>query len=272
MSKLLLPSAPPVLLAALLYLGAGLGMAAISLVRRALRASREDVRLRRTDLPFVLGIVVTGGVLGPVLMLMGLRLVSGIVGSLLLNLEGPLTAVLAVLLFGDRLTGREGMAAALIFAGAAVVTWTPGASARPWLGGVMIAAACLSWAIDNNLTQRLSVRDPIALVRVKTLSAGSCNLALALALGQRVAAPSLLFPVALIGFLCYGVSILLDVYALRFLGAAREAAFFATAPFMGVLVAVPLLGERLRWSDTVAATAMIIGVAVLVRGRTSSAT
>jgi drug/metabolite transporter (DMT)-like permease len=140
--------------------------------------------------------------------------------------------------------------------------------ADPW-GALAIAAACACWAVDNNLTQRLSLRDPIAVVRWKTLSAGACMCGIALASGATFPRGRVLVATLVIGALSYGVSVLLDLYALRFLGAAREAAFFATAPFVGALVAVPLLGERFSVSGSVAAALMIAGVAVLLRARHS---
>ena len=263
-AKLLLPNAPPLLFAALLYLGAGIGMTAVSVVRGMRAGHVPTGKLTRQDLPLAIAIVITGGIVGPVLMLIGLGHVRGVVGAMLLNLEGPLTALLAVAFFGDALNGWESVAAMVIFAGAVLIGLSAGDAQGRWFGGLAIAAACLSWAIDNNLTQRLSLRDPLTIVRVKTLSAGACNLVLSLAIGQRLAAPGILLPIMALGFMSYGLSILLDVYALRLLGAAREAAFFATAPFLGVVLAVPLLGERLTARDLAAGLLMAIGVAMLL--------
>ena len=130
-----------------------------------------------------------------------------------------------------------------------------------------IACACLSWAIDNNLTQRLSLRDPIVVVRIKALGAGTCTLALALAMGEKLPRTGVLLPALLVGIASYGVSILLDMYALRILGAAREAAFFATAPFMGAVAAIPLLGESPGLAHVLSAMLIGIGVFLLVRER-----
>jgi drug/metabolite transporter (DMT)-like permease len=266
LAKLLLPATGPLLLAGLLYLGGGLGLAAAGRVRRARQVGRE-ARLRGSDWPYVVGIIVLGGIGGPVLMLYGLERVSGVAGSLLLNLEAPFTMVLAVLLFREHLGVRGMIASGLVVAGAVVLGYSPGELRAQWVGALAIAGACLSWAIDNNLTQRLSLRDPIAVVRTKALGAGTCTLGLALVTGERLPSMGVLVPALLVGLFCYGMSILLDMHALRILGAAREAAFFATAPFMGAAAAVPLLGERAGPAHLVSAMLMGTGIFLLVRER-----
>jgi drug/metabolite transporter (DMT)-like permease len=263
LAKLLLPDASPLLLAALFYLGAGAALTVFSLAAR--HGARREAPLRKSDLPALIGIVVTGGGLGPVLMLDGLTRVSAVTGALLLNLEAPLTMLLAVAFFGEHLGARASVAGALIVGGAALLGYRPGDVHADWLGALEIAAACACWGLDNNLTQRLSLRDPVAVVRWKTLGAGSCTLVLALALGQRVDTATLLLPALVVGAASYGLSILLDTYALRLLGAAREAALFATAPFVGALAAVPLLGERLGFVDAAAMAVMASGVTLLLR-------
>lgn len=264
LAKLLLPGASPWLLGGLLYLGAGLGLSAarMFLVRRDDRIDR----LRRGDLPLLAAIIVSGGVAGPVLLMIGLTRVSGVVGSLLLNLEAVFTILLAILFFGDRLRRGESLGAALTIAGAALLTGPGPADHTDWLGVVAVTAACVSWGLDNNLTQRLSIRNPIQIVQIKTMSAGLVNVVLATLIGATV--PRHVLPAALaLGLCSYGISIVLDVYALRFLGAAREAAFFATAPFAGALASIPLLHERLTAAHYAAGTLMIAGVYTMIRSR-----
>ncbi|HYH97999.1 DMT family transporter [Hyalangium sp.] len=267
--KLLLPASTPAMLAGLLYLGAGLGLLAVRLVsrwRRIGNAGRE-AQLRRSDLAPLVGVIVTGGIVGPVLMLVGLGRVSGSVGSLLLNLEAPFTIALAVVFFREHLGRREALAALVIVAAAALLSFQSGEVHADWLGVLALAGACLSWGLDNNLTQRLSVRDPVAVVQVKALGAGACNVALALVLGAKVPSGPYLLIAGIVGLACYGVSILLDVYALRLLGAAREAALFASAPFVGALASVIILGERLSARGVGALLVMALGVVLLVRAR-----
>jgi drug/metabolite transporter (DMT)-like permease len=203
-----------------------------------------------------------GGFAGPTLLLVGLQRLSGVLGSLLLNLEAIFTMVLASLFFRDRLAVGEWFGALLIVGGAAVVSYRPGEIRADGIGVLSVAGACLCWGLDNNLLQRVSSYDPVSVVQIKAVSAGLVSVLLALAIGQRLVGASVL-PAALgIGFVCYGISIVFDVYALRYLGAAREAAFFATAPFLGALAAVPLLGDRLSRTDAMGAGLMAVGVAV----------
>lgn len=263
-AKLLLGEVSPVLLAGLLYLGAALGLWSYRMVAPASR----EAGLRRADLPKLGIVVLSGGILGPVLMLLGLSRVSGLTGSLLLNLEAALTVLLALALFREHL-GRDGvLAVVLIFGGALLLKLEPGAMSADTLGVLLLAGACACWAIDNNLTQRLSLRDPFAIVRVKTLVAGVTNTVIALfALGADLPAARYAALAMLLGCLSYGVSVVLDAYALRFVGAAREAAYFATAPFVGALASIAFLGDPLRWYELPAMAAMVLGVIFLLRER-----
>jgi drug/metabolite transporter (DMT)-like permease len=264
LAKLLLRGLSPVLLAGLLYLGAAAGL----WIHRAIAPRSKEPGLRRADIPKLASVVVAGGVAGPVLMLLGLTRVSGLTGSLLLNLEAPFTMLLALVVFREHL-GRHGViAAALILSGALMLELEPGALGADTLGVVLLAAACACWALDNNLTQRLSLRDPFAIVRIKSLAAGIVNIALgAWVAGGALPEASYIAAALVLGSLSYGVSVVLDAYALRLIGAAREAAYFATAPFVGALASLVLLGESLHWLDALAMLVMAVGVVFLLRER-----
>ncbi len=270
LAKVLLPGTSPLVLAGLLYLAAALVLSIYAALRPA---GPREAGLRRADALPLAGVVVLGGGLGPVLMLIGLERTSGVVGSLMLNLEAPCTMLLAVTLFGEHLGRREALAAAAIVGGAAVLGLGPSGEEGRAAGGAdpvglaCLAGACLSWGVDNNLCQRLSLRDPIAVVRVKTAAAGAGNLALALLLGHGLPAPEILAGAAVVGATGYGLSLVLDMKALRLLGAAREAAYFATAPFLGAALSIPLLGERPGALEAAGAFLMVQGVVVLRRER-----
>jgi drug/metabolite transporter (DMT)-like permease len=268
-AKRLLATTTPLMLSALLYLGAALGLGLALLVTRGWR-SQSEARLGRHDLVPLAAVIAFGGMIGPWLMLVGLDRVSGVTGALLLNLEAPFTMLIAMLAFREHLSRGSAAAAVLVVAGAAVL-------GRPWAGGLggdlrgglAIAGACLGWGIDNNLSQRLSLKDPRQIVLAKTLGAGTLMLALAKLLGQPLPPPATLAPALLLGALSYGASLLLDMHALRLLGAAREAAYFATAPFLGAALAVPLLGAAPGAGEIAAGALMIAGVALLARERHS---
>jgi drug/metabolite transporter (DMT)-like permease len=262
LAKRLLGDVEPLVLAALLYLGAALGLAVLGPMTRRIRAHESP--LGAADLWPMLGVTVAGGVVAPLCMLWGLGRVSGVTASLLLNLEAPFTIAVAVLAFREHLGRRTLVAALLVVAGAVAVGSGPGPVRGDPLGVLAIAAACLVWALDNNLSQRLSARDPIAVARMKGLGAGSGMLAIALIAGFDLPPPGVAVAALAVGTVSYGLSLALDVVALRELGAAREAAIFATSPFAGALAAVPLLGEPWTATHLGAAALMASGVALLV--------
>lgn len=262
-AKRLLADVAPPMLAALLYLGAG--VAALPLAARAWR--RREAPLRRADLPLAAGVVGFGGVLAPLLLMLGLQRTSATLGALLLNLEAVFTTALAVLVFREWI-GRRGLAAlAVIVAGCALSTWAAGGATRsPW-GPLCVAGACLAWAIDNNLTQRLSLRDPMAVVAVKGLGAAPIALGIARAAHAGWPRPGAFAGALVLGALAYGVSLALYVRATRSLGAARTGMLFAVAPFVGAALAVPIAGERPSLRLGAAALALAAGVALLVTER-----
>ncbi len=263
LAKSLLGSVGLLTLAGLLYLGGGLALSLAS----ALRRRTNEAPLRREDVPRVGLLILFGGVVGPVLMLLALKQTSASSVSLLLNLEGPFTLALAALAFGEHVGWRGLASLGAVVAGAVVLALPMASGWLPFGPALCVAGACLAWGLDNNLTRSLSLRDPVALVRTKTLGAGTCTLAISLLAGQPLPALSTTLLALALGAASYGTSILLDAYALRMLGAAREAAYFATAPFLGALGAVLLLGEALAPTTVLAGAIMAVGVWLLLSER-----
>lgn len=245
----------PWLLAGLLYLGSGMGLGLIHLGRRALGIAPPEAPLRRADLPWLALVVLTGGVVAPLLLLLGLAATPAASASLLLNLEGLATMAIAWLAFRENVDRRLLVGAAAILAGAALLSWSGGATGIGW-GALAIAGACLAWGIDNNLTRKLSAANPLQIAMLKGLTAGSVNTILAFALGAHLPAVPGIAAGALVGFLGYGVSLVLFVVALRHLGAARTSAYFSSAPFVGALLAFAIFGEPL--------TARFVGAGLLM--------
>ena len=257
-AKLLVGNMPPVLLAGLLYLGSGLGLTFIRLVRdRGWQASG----LTRAEWPWLLGAIFFGGVAGPVALMFGLMTTSGSSASLLLNLEAVLTAVIAWVVFKENADKRIVLGMAAIVAGGLVLSW-PEQSARSfnWLGPALVCVACLCWAIDNNLTRKVSASDALFIASSKGMVAGLANTLLALALGAVLPSAVTILETMAVGLLGYGFSLVMFVLALRGLGTARTGAYFSTAPFVGALIALLVLGESTGPQFWIAVLLMGIGV------------
>jgi drug/metabolite transporter (DMT)-like permease len=251
----------PWMLAGLLYLGSGLGLAAAQVARRALGRTAAEAPLRRTDLPWLVLVVLIGGAIGPVLLLVGLATTPASTAALLLNLEGLATMAIAWLAFRENVDRRVLIGAFAILAGAAVLSWQGGSAGGIGWGALAIAGACLAWGLDNNLTRKLSAADPVAIAMAKGLAAGTANLGLALIVGNaKLPAAGLAIGAGLVGLIGYGVSLVLFVLALRHLGTARTGAYFSIAPFIGAALAVVVVGEPLTVQLAVAAVLMAIGL------------
>jgi len=267
-SKILLEDVGPLTLAALLYIGAGLALL-LSLPWRRGRApgtpGARETALKAADVPLLLAAILCGSILGPALLMLGLQRLTAVTGSLLLNLEPPLTILIAVWWFREHIGWRQAGAAALIVLGELIVGYRPGEMRTEWVGVLAVALASASWAIDTNLNQRLSLRDPIALGALKGLAGGILMLLIARAAGEGLPGARAAAWALLLGAVSYGASIVLFFRALRELGAARVAAYFATAPFVGALAAVPVLGERLGGADLLAMAIMAAGLVLLLR-------
>jgi len=263
-AKLLLGVTDPLLLAGLLYLGSGVGLALVTAVGRSLGVVRPEAPLRARDLPWLAAIVLFGGMLGPALLMSGLSLSPASSGALLLNTEGIATMAIAWLVFRENVDRRIFLGAMAILAGAVLLSWPEAGIASSQLnwGSVLILLACVAWGIDNNLTRKLSAADPLQIAMIKGLVAGAVNLALALARGAPLPGATPVAAAAAVGFLGYGVSLVLFVLGLRHLGAARTGAYFSTAPFIGAAVALPLFGEPL--SAPLIGAALLMGIGVYV--------
>ena len=248
------------MLAGLLYLGSGLGLLALRLLRD--RGWRNP-HLARGEWPWLMGAIACGGVLGPTLLMLGLASTSAASASLLLNLEGVLTALLAWLVFKENTDRRVVLGMALIVLGGLVLSWPmahANASQAGGSGAWLIVGACLCWALDNNLTRQVSNSDALFIAGLKGLVAASVNIGLAWLLGQTLPPMGVVNPVLLIGFLGYGVSLTLFVLALRHLGAARTGAYFGTAPFMGAAIAIGLFHESTSPLFWIAGLLMGLGI------------
>ncbi|HWA23749.1 MAG TPA: DMT family transporter [Caulobacterales bacterium] len=235
LAKALLGVVDPWLMAGLLYEGAGLGLLAFRLIADG---GRLRLNIAKPDRLWLLGAIISGGGVGPVLLMLGLAMTDAATSSLLLTLEGVFTALIAWLAFREHVHARLIWGMGVIALGAAALAWNGAPTFAASLGPVLIAGACLAWGVDNNLTRKVALNDATVVAMLKGLFAGAANLGLAVLAGARW--PHLYHAAGamIVGFAGYGVSLVLFVFALRELGAGRTGAYFSTAPFLGALLAV----------------------------------
>jgi drug/metabolite transporter (DMT)-like permease len=259
LSKFLLGRIDPWMLAGLLYLAAGLGLFAMGMLRKALGHAATEARLSAADYPWLAAVVLVGGVIGPLLLMYGLSRTGAGQASLLLNLEGLATMGIAWLVFRENVDRRLLIGAFAILSGAALLAWD-GSRVGFDLGGLLIAGACLAWGIDNNLTRKLSLADPVQIAMIKGCVAGTVNLLLALAVGAEFPSATVVAAASFVGFFGIGVSLVMFMLGLRHLGTARTGAYFSLAPFIGAVLAIVLLQESVTAQLVIAGALMAIGL------------
>ncbi len=217
--------------------------------------------MRRRDLPWLVAAVTAGGIAAPALLMLGLSRLDAASASLLLNFEAIGAMVIAWVIFREKANRRTITGALAIVAGAAVLSW-PKENVVLNMGTVLIAGACLAWAIDNNVTRKISASDANQITIIRGLVAGAVNTGLSLLLGASLPSPRRIAEVLAIGFLAYGLASALIVLALRHLGAARMAAYFSTASFVGAVFAVLILGEPVSATLIVGGLLMATGISI----------
>ena len=260
-AKALVGTVDPIVLAGLLYCGAGIGVAVLRRIAHAVVAPGAGGQsLRRQDIPWLAGAITAGGVAGPILLMTGLARTDAAAASLLLTLESAATALMAWFIFHENFNRRIALGLICLTAGAAALAWSGTPTLETIIGPVAIIGACIMWGLDNNLTRKVSLADPLQIAKLKGLVAGPVNVALGLWAGGALPSTLDALLAGMVGFLGYGVSIAFFVIALRHLGAARTGAYFATAPFLGAVVAVFALGEPVTIQLLMAAGLMGLGV------------
>lgn len=265
LSKLLLEGIDPIILAGLLYLGAGGAMSALLMLRRLFKSREAEARIERRDVPWLAGATLAGGVLGPILLLLGLQLTHAATASLLLNLEVVATGLIAFLLFRESVGRRAWTAIAAVAVGGALLSvhLTSGFAISP--GALLIVGACFAWGFDNNLTGKISLKDPRRIVLVKGVAAGSFSFLLGVVVGRPLPSLIRVFWALALGAASYGASISLFVLSLRRVGAARTGVLFGLAPFVGVALSLAVFRRIPAWPFYVALTLMALAAILLAR-------
>lgn len=241
-SKLLLKTVPPTMMAAFLYLGAGTGMLAMGVVRRAVKKAPAERRLTQKDLPYTVGMIVLD-IGAPIFLMFGLTSAAPANVSLLNNFEIVATSLIALLIFKEAINRRLWLAIGLITLSSVVLSIEDSSSFQFSTGSLFVLLACICWGFENNCTRMMSESDPLEIVVIKGIGSGLGSLLIAFAAGETLPPLKLIPAVMLLGFVSYGLSIFFYVYAQRRLGAALTSAFYAVSPFIGVILSLLIFKE-----------------------------
>ena len=258
LSKLLLDYMPSTLMAGFLYIGAGLGMGIIAIIRKAARVNQGEEMLTKSDLPYTAAMVILD-IAAPIFLLLGLSHTTAANASLLNNFEIVATSLIALMIFKEKISPRLWGGIVFVTISCALLSVEDISSLRFSYGSLFILLACLCWGIENNCTRRLSSKDPLQIVVVKGLGSGVGSIIIALVLGERISYIWSIFAVLGVGFVAYGLSIFFYVYAQRNLGAARTSAYYAIAPFIGTLLSLLIFREIPPYTYFIALALMIVG-------------
>ena len=262
LSKLLLLDVPPVLMAAFLYLGSGIGISLVKLSQK-LTWNEREAGVRRPDVKWLAGAIISGGILAPIVLMISLRNTPAATASLLLNFEGVATTLIALFFFRESISRRALTAIFAITLASIFLSTNLEGGFGLSLGALGVILACMLWGVDNNFTRNISAKDPLTIVAWKGLVAGSFSLLLGLLLGQQLPALISILSILLLGFISYGLSTMLFIYSMRGLGAARTSALYGTAPLAGVLLSFIIFRDPLTLLFIFAATLMAAGALLL---------
>lgn len=257
-SKLLLQDVAPTMMAGLLYLGAGTGMFVLGVVRRGIKQLPREQHLTRRDLPYTVGMVLLD-IAAPICLMVGLTRTTSANASLLNNFEIVATALIALMVFREKISRRLWLAIGLITLSSMILSFEDASSLQFSFGSLFVLAACVCWGFENNCTRMMSASDPLEIVVIKGFGSGLGSLLIALVVGEPLPAPGILPVVLALGFVAYGLSIFFYVYAQRRLGAAKTSAYYAVAPFIGVLLSRLILRESFTQVFLIALFIMMAG-------------
>ena len=264
-AKLLLGDISPIFLAAFLYLGSGTGVSLVKLGQKLVRpAQQTEAGIKKADIKWLVGAILSGGVMAPIVLMISLKNTPASTASLLLNFEGVGTTLIALLFFREAISRRAWMAILVITLASIFLSTNFAEGFGLSLGAMGIILACVLWGLDNNLTRNISGKDPLVIVAWKGVVAGTFSFFLAFLLGNPM--PSLLSIIStmILGFISYGMSTILFILSMRGLGAARTSALYGTAPLAGVLLSIIIFGESPSSSYSLAGILMIGGALMLI--------
>lgn len=266
-AKLLIKDIAPVALAGLLYLGSFLGLSLYSMFSRKLinpKTNNKIEELELADIPWLVGAIITGGIIAPICMMVGLNYITGFTASLMLNLEGLATVIIAVFFFRENAGKRLWIALVCMTMAGILLSWEPYQGIFSIMGSFLLVFAMFCWGIDNNLTRKISGKNAVQIAQIKGLAAGTTSMLIAYSLGVGIHFDLMVLFALILGALSYGVSLVLFIEALKGLGSARTGTLFSIAPFLGALVSIVILKEWMGWVMVPAAALMIVGTYLLI--------
>lgn len=257
-SKLLLEEIPTTMMAAFLYLGAGMGLFIVGFVQKKLGVEEKELPLTKKELPFTIGMVVLD-IAAPIFLMIGLSMTTAANASLLNNFEIVATSLIALFLFKETISKRLWIAIGLVTIASIILSVGNLKSFSFSFGSIFILLACLCWGFENNCTRMLSSKNPLQIVVIKGIFSGFGSLTIAIILGEKINNVWYIIPALLLGFVAYGLSIFFYIHAQRELGAAKTSTYYAIAPFVGVILSFIILKELPTISFMIALVIMIIG-------------
>lgn len=257
-SKLLLTYMPSTLMAGVLYLGAGIGMVVIALIRKVSGRARTEEKITRSDLPYTLAMILLD-IAAPIFLLLGLSRTTAANASLLNNFEIVATALIALAVFGERISARLWMGIGFVTVSCVLLSFEGSVGLDFSIGSLFVLLACVCWGIENNCTRRLSTKDPLEIVLLKGIFSGLGSVVIGLCVGERFTVWWSVIAVLAVGFVAYGMSIFFYVYAQRLLGAARTSAYYAIAPFIGTALSLVIFRELPPYTYFIALAVMMVG-------------
>lgn len=257
-SKLLLEYMPSTLMAGFLYIGAGVGMGVIALIRKVRKTDAAEEKITKADLPYTIAMIVLD-IAAPIFLLLGLSFTTAANASLLNNFEIVATALIALAVFGEKISPRLWVGILFVTASCALLSFEDITSLDFSLGSLFILLASVCWGVENNCTRKLSSKDPLQIVLLKGIFSGLGSVGIGLCIGERITVMWSIFAVLAVGFVAYGLSIFFYVYAQRLLGAARTSAYYAVAPFIGTLLSLVIFRDVPPITYFIALVLMLIG-------------
>lgn len=257
-SKILLDFMPPTLMAGFLYIGAGTGMIIIAFLRKVKKAERKELKLTRAELPYTLAMIALD-IAAPIFLMFGLSTTSAANASLLNNFEIVATAIIALMVFKEKISTRLWFGILFVTLSCGILSFEDISSLQFSYGSLFVLLAAVCWGFENNCTRKISSKDPLQIVLLKGVFSGLGSIIIGLCIGERLEGIWSIVAVLGVGFVAYGLSIYFYVYAQRLLGAARTSAYYAVAPFIAVILSLVIFREIPDSTYFVALILMIVG-------------